>query len=126
MQKVINISGNEVGFKATALTPRLYRHWLGRDMIKDMNSLRKAYNKVNNLPKDATNEEKEEAQLSVLDLEIFENVAWVMARQYDTSIQCSADEWLDGFDMFSVYEIMPYILELWGKNERTTSVPKKQ
>lgn len=125
MQKVINISGKEVGFKATALTPRLYRHWLGRDMIKDMNSLRKAYNKVNNLPKEATDEEKEEAQLSVLDLEIFENVAWVMARQYDTSIQCSADEWLDGFDMFSVYEIMPHILELWGKNERTTSVPKK-
>lgn len=125
MQKVINISGKEVGFKATALTPRLYRHWLGRDMIKDMNSLRKAYNKVNNLPKDATDEEKEEAQLSVLDLEIFENVAWVMARQYDTSIQCSADDWLDGFDMFSVYEILPHILELWGKNERTTSVPKK-
>ena len=126
MQKVINISGKEVGFKATALTPRLYRHWLGRDMIKDMNSLRKAYNKVNNLPKDATDEEKQEAQLSVLDLEIFENVSWVMARQYDTSIQCSADDWLDGFDMFSVYEIMPHILELWGKNERTTSVPKKQ
>ena len=126
MQKVINISGKEVGFKATALTPRLYRHWLGRDMIKDMNSLRKAYNKVNNLPKDATDEEKEEAQLSVFDLEVFENVSWVMARQYDTSIQCSADEWLDGFKMFSVYEIMPHILELWGKNEKTTSVPKKQ
>lgn len=126
MQKVINISGTEVGFKATALTPRLYRHWLGRDMIKDMNSLRKAYNKVNNLPKDATDEEKEEAQLSVFDLEVFENVAWVMARQYDENIKVSADEWLDGFEMFSVYEIMPHILELWGKNEKTTSVPKKQ
>lgn len=126
MKKVVNIDGNEVGFKATALTPRLYRHWLGRDMIKDMNSLRKAYSKVNSLPENATEEERESAQLSVIDLEIFENVAWVMARQYDTSIEVNADEWLDGFKMFSVYEIMPHILELWGKNEMTTSVPKKK
>lgn len=125
MQKVIIIDGKEVGFKATALTPRLYRHWLGRDMIRDMSALRKAYNKVNSLPKDATDEEKEEAQFSAMDLEIFENVAWVMARQYDTSIQLNADEWLDGFVMFSIYEIMPHILELWGKNQATTSTPKK-
>lgn len=126
MQKIIKIDGKEVGFKATALTPRLYRHWLGRDMIREMNSLRKAYNKAKTLPKDATDEEKEEAQLSVMDLEIFENVAWVMAKQYDTTLESSADEWLDGFKMFSVYEIMPHILELWGKNEKTTSIPKKK
>lgn len=125
MKKVIVIDEKEVGFKATALTPRLYRHWVGRDMIKDMNSLRKAYSKVKNLPEDATEEEKECAQLSVIDLEIFENVAWVMARQYDTSIQTDADEWLDSFKMFSIYENMPHILELWGKNEMTTSEPKK-
>lgn len=39
------IDGKEVGFKATALTPRLYRHRIGRDMIQDLNRLRKAYKK---------------------------------------------------------------------------------
>lgn len=126
MQKMLMIDGKEVGFKATALTPRLYRHWIGRDMVRDMNSLRRAYNKINNLPEDATQEEREDAQLSVMDLEIFESVAWVMARQYDASIADNADDWLDSFTMFSIYEIMPHILELWGMNERTTSAPKKK
>lgn len=125
MQKKIMIDNKEVGFKATALTPRLYRHWIGRDMVRDMNSLRRAYNKINNLPEDATEEEKEDAQLSVMDLEIFESVAWVMARQYDASVADNPDEWLDSFTMFSIYEIMPHILELWGMNEKTTSVAKK-
>ena len=35
------------------------------------------------MPEDATEEEQQEAQLSALDLEIFENAAWVMAWQYD-------------------------------------------
>ena len=39
--------------------------------------------KAEELPEEATEEEKQEAQLSVLDLEIFENAAWIMAWQYD-------------------------------------------
>ena len=83
MEKVIKIDGRDVGFKATALTPRLYRHRMGRDIIQDLNKLKKAYNKALSLPDTATDEEKEDAQLSSLDLEIFENVAYIMARQYD-------------------------------------------
>ena len=45
MEKVIKIDGRDVGFKATALTPRLYRHRMGRDIIQDLNKLKKAYNK---------------------------------------------------------------------------------
>lgn len=126
MEKTLTISGKEVTFKASALTPRLYRHWLRRDMIQDMNSLRKAYTKINNLPADATDEEREDAQLSVLDLEIFESVAWVMAKQADPTVADDPDAWLDEFDMFSIYEIMPHILVLWGMNEQTTSKAKKK
>ena len=123
--KIITIDGREVGFGATALTPRLYRHKIGRDIIQDLNSLRKAYAKAAALPADATEEEKKEAQLSVLDLEIFENAAWVMARQYDANVPGSPEEWLDGFATFSIYEILPGIRELWALNERTTATPKK-
>lgn len=46
MEKRIQIDGKEVGFRASALTPRLYRHKIGRDMIQDLNKLQKAYTKA--------------------------------------------------------------------------------
>lgn len=139
MEKIIVIDGRKVGFRATALTPRLYRHKLGRDMIRDLNRLKRSYEKAisaMSMPKpekDATKEQVEEyeqalqdAQLSVVDLEIFENAAFVMARQYDQTIPETPEEWLEGFAVFSIYEILPDILDLWGMNQKTTSKPKKK
>ena len=127
MKKVIKVDDREIGFKATALALRLYRHFFGRDMISDMVKLKKAYAKAEELPEEATEEEKQEAQLSVLDLEIFENAAWIMAWQYDKK---AAGEdpgtWLDGFETFSIYEVFPVILELWALNQKTTAEPKKK
>lgn len=125
MERIIKIGEKNVGFKATALTPRLYRHKMGRDMIVDMNKLRKAFSKAEKISKNATEEEKKDAQLSVMDLEIFENVAWIMAKQYDSSVPDTSDEWLDEFDTFSIYEILPKIITLWKANNSTTSIPKK-
>lgn len=118
----IDIDGKEVGFKATALTPRIYRHKIGRDLITDMNKLRKAYTKAEQAK---TEEEKRDTQLSVVDLEIFENVAWIMAKQYNNKIEDTADEWLDTFKIFSVYKVLPQILQLWNMNNATTSIVKK-
>lgn len=126
MDRVLTIGGQAVGFRATALTPRLYRHKIGRDIIQDLNRLKKAYSKAVSLPETATAEEREDAQLSAMDLEMFENVAYIMARQYDPSVPDSPDEWLDGFTVFSVYEILPHLLELWGLNQATTAKPKKK
>lgn len=126
MEKILNIDGKEVKMRASALIPRMYRFKFGRDIIRDMNSLRKAYKKILDLPKDATEEEKEDAQLSVVDLTIFENVAFVMAKHADPSIPDTPDEWLDGFEMFSIYEVLPEILNLWSLSNATTSAPKKK
>lgn len=71
MEKIIEIGGNAVGFKSTALTPKLYRHKFGRDLIRDMNELRKSFEKVGKGEKD---------NLDIVDLEAFENVAYIMAR----------------------------------------------
>ena len=125
MDKVLTISGKEVGLRATALTPRLYRHKIGRDIIQDMSQLQKAFAKAAQISKDATDEEREAAQLSVMDLEIFENVAFIMARQYDQNIPDTVEAWLDEFDTFSIYEIFPVIMELWNINNKTTAKPKK-
>ena len=126
MEKVIEIDGKNVGFRATALTPRLYRHKIGRDIVQDMSQLKKAYLKAASISDDATEEEKKDAQLSVLNLEIFENVAYIMARQYDNTIPDTPDEWLDQFAMFMIFDILPHILELWDLNQKTTSIPKKK
>lgn len=126
MDKVLSIDGKEVGFRATALTPRLYRHKIGRDIIQDMSRLEQAFRKAIALPETATEEERQAAQLSAMDLEIFENTAYIMARQYDPSLPDSPDDWLDGFGTFSIYEILPEILELWRLNNAVTARPKKK
>lgn len=124
MDKVLIIDGAEVGFRASALTPRLYRHKFHRDIIRDLNQLRKSFRKVLELPEDATDEEKQDAQLEALNLEIFENVTYIMAKQYDGNVPSDPDQWLDSFSTFSIYQILPHILQLWDMQQATTSIPK--
>lgn len=126
MEKIINIGGKEVKMRASALIPRLYRFRFGRDIIRDMTALKKAFNKKNELPEDATEEQKQDAALSEMNLMIFENVAYIMAKHADPSIPDDPNEWLDGFEMFSIYEIFPEILQMWNLNNETTSKPKKK
>ena len=126
MEKIINIGGKEVKMRASALIPRLYRFRFGRDIIRDMTALKKAFNKKNELPENATEEQKQDAALSEMNLMIFENVAYIMAKHADPSIPDDPNEWLDGFEMFSIYEIFPEILQMWNLNNETTSKPKKK
>lgn len=126
MEKTIRIGGQEIRFRASALVPRLYRVRFGRDMIVDMRSLQKSYNRVKALPADASEEERADAQLSALDLTIFENMAFVMAKHATKDLPDSPEEWLDQIDgTFSVYTVLPQLLELWGMGMKTTSAAKK-
>lgn len=111
MEKVISIGGKEVGFKATASTTKRYREKFGKDLFKDISDL---IPKVN------------ENSLGVEDLECFMNIAYVMAWQYDNSIPADPDEWLDEFEMFDIYLILPQIIELWGLNTLQLEEPKKK
>lgn len=122
MDKVIRIDGRDVEFRATARTPRLYRGIIGRDMIVDMNSLARKYRDINE-----SKNKGEDLSFSAEDLQIFEDAAYVMARHATPDMEeRTADDWLDSFDMFSIYEILPDLLVLWGENQRTTSNPKKK
>ena len=117
MVKTIKIDDRDVKFRATARTPRLYRALTGRDMISDMNKLKKAFDKRQN----------EGDDLEITDLQIFEDTAFVMARHADPDMQeNTADDWLDTFDMFSIYEVLPQILDLWAVNTKQTSKDKKK
>lgn len=122
MDKVIRIDDKDVKFRATARTPRLYRVIIGRDMIIDMNQLANKYRKVNKAKKNGDN-----LSFTSKELQIFEDAAYVMARHATPDIeQQTADDWLDSFNMFSIYEVLPHLLELWGLNQKTTSTAKKK
>ena len=111
MERIINIGGQDVKFKATAATTRRYRQKFQRDMFGDMNDLMQS---------------AETGELSAAALETFENVAYIMAKQGDPSIPDAPDEWLDGFDMMSIYDVLPQLINLWGLNAETLEEPKKK
>ena len=48
-----------------------------------------------------------------------------MALAADSTVPTDIDEWLDQFDMFSIYEVLPEIIELWGTNMQTDVTDKK-
>jgi hypothetical protein len=115
IEKVIEISGQQVKFRSSATVPRLYRIKFKRDIFKDLAKLEKAYSK----------KAKDGEDIEIDDLEIFENVAYIMAFHADPSIPKTIDEWLDQFEMFSIYQVLPEILELWGSNMMTDIEAKK-
>ena len=115
IERTIVISGKEVPFRSSATVPRLYRAKFKRDIFRDLTKLEQSYSK--------RTEDGDELQIE--DLEIFENVAYIMAYHADPSIPKTIDEWLDQFDMFSIYQVLPQILELWGDNLMTDVQAKK-
>ena len=115
IERTITISGQEVPFRSSATVPRLYRAKFKRDIFRDLTKLEQSYSK--------RTEDGDELQIE--DLEIFENVAYIMAFHADPSIPKTIDEWLDQFDMFSIYQVLPQILELWGDNLMTEVEAKK-
>lgn len=112
--KTIEICGQPVRFCASAATPRLYRLKFKRDIFSDMQKLTKDFQERNT-----------GADLAVESLEIFENVAYIMAFQADRTIPDTIDQWLDQFEMFSIYEVLGELVQLWGDNLFTSASAKK-
>lgn len=125
MERVVKIGSSQVRMRASALIPRLYRYTFGSDMIADMNILQKDAAEV------VTAQSKgEEANFSLKDLTVFENVSYIMAMhatELNPNEWPTVDEWLDSFDgVMSIYESLPQVLELWALNQKTTSTPRKK
>lgn len=116
LQKTVKLGSQEVTFKSSAAVPRIYRAKFGRDIFKDLSKLETVYKE--NVGKDAS-------AIPIEDLEIFENVAYIMAYHADPTIPDTIDAWLEDFEMFSIYEVLPQILDLWGNN-LVSNVPSKK
>ena len=115
MIKQIEIDGKQVSFKASAAIPRIYRMKFQRDIYKDLKALEKSIG----------DNSEESSNLDMFSLEMFENIAFVMAKHADVSIPNTPEEWLDGFNTFSIYQVLPQLIELWGLNVQTDVEAKK-
>lgn len=118
MEKAISIDGMVVNFKATAATPRVYRQAFGRDIYLDMNRL--------------FEEMSTDSDISMESLEAYENMAYCMNSQAEgrplkrETIEEDMAEWLDQFATFSIYKIIPQLMDLWKLNTEQTVKPKNQ
>ena len=113
--KKIEIDGKEVLFRASAAIPRLYRIKFRRDIYKDLAQLEKAVDQ----------NVEEGSMLDTFSLELFENIAYMMARHADPTIPDTPEEWLEDFNTFSIYQVLPQIIELWGLNIESEAQSKK-
>ena len=114
--KTIEIDGRPVAFNASAAVPRIYRAKFGRDLFADLEKLMSGVNGGN----------EAESALTVETLEMFEDIAYTMAKHADPSVPETPEEWLDEFNIFSIYAILPQIVEMWRLNSMTTSDSKKK
>ena len=115
LTKTIEIDGKEVIFKASAAIPRIYRIKFGRDIYKDLAKLENCVSQT----------KEESSELDIPSLEMFENIAYVMAKHADPSIPDTPEEWLDEFNTFSIYQVLPSLIELWGLNMKRDVQAKK-
>ena len=108
IKKIITIDGIEVPFKASAAVPRLYRLNFRRDIYKDFSTLKT----------EVTEGDENKSEIGIESLEVFENIAYI-------NVPDNPDEFLEQFNTFSIYEILPQLIELWGLNTTTQVESKK-
>ena len=116
LTKTIEIDGQQVTFRASAAIPRIYRNKFHRDIYRDLSALQKSIDEEN----------PEASMLDSFSLEVFEDISYIMAKHADpVGVPDTADEWLDQFGTFSIYQVLPEIIALWGLNVQTQVESKK-
>lgn len=107
MQKTVKIDGKEIPMVANGATPRIYRRMFGSDLLTTL------HNAVSN-------------EGEVLDVEVFENLAFCMAKQAGAAEE-DIDTWLSSFDSsMAIINAVGEIMAVWRGNEATTSRAKKK
>ena len=115
LTKTVKIGDQDVVLRNSAALPRMYRTKFGRDIFKDLTRMHSAYEEAANAAQ----------QFSTEDLEVFEDLAYVMNKLGDPSVPDDVDAWLDQFEMFSIHQVLPEILSLWSDGLGSLEVPGK-
>jgi hypothetical protein len=113
MEKTIEIDGKKIRFKSNGATPLRYKAQFGKDYFKEILKLAPLENMAGKKESISTDD------LQALDFEVFYNIAWIMAKTADPTIQ-EPIEWLDQFDEFPMAEIIPELQDLMISSFHTT------
>lgn len=104
MKQNIEIDGKQVSFRASAAIPRIYRMKFHRDIYKDLKALETSLGENS----------EETSGLDMFSLEMFENIAYIIAKHADHAIPDTPEEWLDWFNTFSIYQVLPQFISFGG------------
>lgn len=110
MEKIVTIEEKEIGLKCTAGTVRAYRMDFNRDLILDFATVEKKLLKDKDLDKEFQN--------------IAENILWMMAKEYDSSIP-EINVWLEQFSPYFVFRAIAHAINMWHENLVTLNNAKK-
>ncbi|KUH44876.1 hypothetical protein ACU80C_19785 [Bacillus mycoides] len=110
MEKTITIDGKQVRLKGTAATVKRYKAQFRRDLFADMFALGAMGTTTSPDSTEATID-LSTLDFNKVDFEVIYDLVWLYARTADPSIP-DPITWLDGFDEFPIYEIMPEINDL--------------
>lgn len=128
MEKIIEIEeGRSLNFKASAFSPIMYNKlFQGRDFLKDMECLKEK-------------NDEDDQSFSMEHYELFVRVAYTFAYQGLAPTPRNTKEqdefrrqypdawiWIDSFGTFSIYEILPEIIDLWYVNEKKVAESKNR
>lgn len=104
-----------VAFKASAAIPRIYRLKFQRDIYKDLALLEKSIG----------DGKEESSNLDMFSLVMFEKYCFYYGKAMRPVHPDTPEEWLDNFNTFSIYQVLPQLIELWGLNIKTDVEAKK-
>lgn len=115
MEKILTIDGRQVKFKSTGAFLLRYKAQFGRDAIQDIFKLSNAVDLKT----------KELKNVEALDLEVFYNLVWTLAKTADPNLPPPM-EWLDTFSEFPLVEILPEVMDMIMFCLQPTATSKKK
>lgn len=114
MEKIITIDGRPVQFKSTGAFLLRYKAQFGRDALADIYKLQQAIDGKGQIQ-----------NIDALDLEIFYDLVWTLAKTADPTIPPPM-EWLDEFSEFPLMDIMPQLMDMIFSCLSSTAKSKKK
>lgn len=115
MEKILNIDGRRVKLKSTGAFLLKYKAQFGRDAIQDIFKLQSVVDTKSNKIKN----------IEALDLEVFYNLIWTLAKTADPSLPPPMD-WLDTFSEFPLVDIIPKATDMIFSCLQSTVPSKKK
>lgn len=124
MEKIVEIDGNPVKFKATAALPRLYRTLFGRDIFQDMAPIIERFQSMAGSNGNATEILK---NIHVNDMAVLEDLTFAMAKAGDPSLPyLDTGEWMDQYSFNSMSQAQQEAITLWIMDNYTLEKTKKK